>query len=146
MPPASFRHETNTDAPLSHVWQRLQDPDVWATVAGVDGTGDHVFSGDNLTGFRFKANVAGVPYRGTARVTQSVAAEAMTLSIRSSELQGMIGVALSAADPGTRLDVSMTMRPAGLLGPMMFPAITRAVQEGFADSVEHLAVKLADRR
>lgn len=146
MPPASFRHETNTAAPLSHVWERLQDPVVWATVAGVDGTGDHVFSGEKLTGFRFNAKVAGVPYRGTARVTRSVPEEAMALSIRSSELQGMIGVTLSAADSGTRLEVNMTMRPAGLLGPIVFPAITRAVEEGFADSVEHLAVKLADQR
>lgn len=145
MPPASFRHETNTDALPSQVWQRLQDPDVWATVAGVDGTRDHVFSGENLIGFRFRANVAGVPYRGTARVTESVPAKAMTLSIRSSELQGMIGVALSAAEPGTLLDVSMTMQPAGLLGPMVFPAITRAVGEGFAESVERLAVELADQ-
>lgn len=145
MPPAQFRHQATTSADPHHVWERLQDPTTWGTVAGIDGTREHTFDGPRLTGFRFTTTVAGVPYRGTARVTHSTPGRSMTLSIRSSELHGSITVTLDESNPGTILDVEMTMRPVGLLGPMVFPLINRAVDEGFPDSVERLALKLADQ-
>lgn len=116
---------------------------MWATVAGVDATSNHTYAGDNLTGFRFRTIVGGVPYSGTARVTDSSPERSMILSIRSSELHGTIEVGLEDAGDGTQLDVAMTMRPAGLLGPMVFPMISRSVGAGFSESVELLAAELA---
>jgi carbon monoxide dehydrogenase subunit G len=140
--PDSFRHEAVTAAPRSRVWQRLQNPATWATVAGVDGTSDHAYSGENLDGFRFRAVVGGIPYQGTARVTDSEPESAMTMSIRSSELHGTIEVALYDEEGGTRLHVEMNVRPAGLLGPMVFPMISRSVGAGFPGSVERLAAEM----
>lgn len=142
MPPTSFHHHAVTTAPLRRVWDRLQDPAVWASVAGVDGTSGHTHNGASLTGFRFNATVAGVPYRGTARVTESTAAESMTLAIRSSEVQGIITVDLEEETWGTRLDVRIMLRPSGIIGPVVFGVISRAVEEGFGPSVERLAAEL----
>ena len=127
---------------MSRVWDRLQDPATWALVAGVDGPSDHTFAGPDLTGFRFTTTIAGVPYRGTARVTETTSGEGITLSIRSNELHGQIVVALGEDGTGTQLDVTMVMRPVGLLGPIVFPIVSRAVEEGFPESVERLAAEM----
>lgn len=138
----TFRHQATTEATPDQVWERLQNPATWAAVAGADSTSDHTYRGDELTWFRFTATVGGVPYRGTARVTEATPDEMMTLSIRSNELQGIIVVEMTLTNPGTRLDVSMMMRPSGLLGPMVFPVVSRAVATGFPDSVERLAAAM----
>jgi hypothetical protein len=142
MPEASFQHRAVTPAQPGHVWVRLQDPDTWATVAGVDHTSDHAHDGGLLVGFRFTTSIAGVTYRGTARVTETRHEEAMTLGIRSSELTGAIGVVLDSAPTGTALDVTMQMRPAGIMGTLVFPVVTSAVSNGFVESVEKLAFQL----
>lgn len=139
MPEASFQHRAVTAARPGHIWIRLQDPDIWATVAGVDDTSDHDHDGVLLVGFRFTTSIAGVTYRGTARVTEACPEQAMTLGIRSDELTGAIGVVLGAAPTGTALDVTMNMRPAGIMGTLVFPAVTAAVSNGFVESVERLA-------
>lgn len=139
MPTATFRHQARAAADATSVWERLQNPATWGDVAGIDSTSDHVFDGDHLTGFRFTATVAAVPYRGTARVTESTPGRSMSLSIRSSELHGTITVHLSGAGDATDLAVTMTMQPAGFVGPVVFPLVTRAVENGFASSVERLA-------
>ena len=142
MPEAVFHHQAVTAASVPDVWQSLQDPVTWATVAGVDATSDHTRNDSDLTGFRFTASIAGVTYRGTARVSESRTGERMSLSIRSNELTGSIDVGLAAGELGTALDVTLTMRPAGLLGPILFPVISIAIENGFADSVDRLATSL----
>lgn len=142
MPEASFQHRAVTPAHPGHVWIRLQDPKMWATVAGVDQTSDHAHDGELLIGFRFATSIAGVTYRGTARVTETRHEETMVLGIRSSELTGAIGVVLGPDPTGTALEVTMQMRPAGIMGTIVFPVVTSAVSNGFVDSVERLAVQL----
>lgn len=142
MPEASFQHRAVTAARPGHVWIRLQDPDIWATVAGVDDTSDHDHDGILLVGFRFTTSIAGITYRGTARVTEARHEEAMKLRIRSSELTGAIGVVLGEAPNGTALDVSMNVRPAGIMGTLVFPVVTSAVSNGFVESVERLALQV----
>ncbi|HSJ35356.1 MAG TPA: hypothetical protein VLB85_09910 [Acidimicrobiia bacterium] len=142
MPEASFQHRAVTPAEPGHVWARLQDPQIWATVAGVDDTSDHAHDGPLLIGFRFATSIAGVTYRGTARVTEARREEAMTLGIRSSELTGAIGVVLGTSPTGTALDVTMRMRPAGIMGTLVFPVVTSAVSNGFVESVENLAIQI----
>lgn len=142
MPEASFQHRAVAAARPDHVWIRLQDPDIWATVAGVDTTSDHDHDGVLLVGFRFTTSIAGVTYRGTARVTEARHEEAMRLRIRSSELTGAIGVVLGAAPTGTALDVTMDVRPAGIMGTLVFPVVTSAVSNSFVESVERLALQV----
>lgn len=142
MPETAFRHQAIVPAPPAAVWARLQDPDTWATVAAVDATSAHRHEGDRLEGFRFTTSIGRARYEGEARVTQARKEEAMTLSIRSTELTGDIRISLRRDDPGTELDVEMWMRPAGILGTMVFPMVTSAVSNGFEESVERLAAAL----
>lgn len=142
MPEASFQHRAVTTAQPSHVWIRLQDPTIWATVAGVDDTSDHSHEGTSLVGFRFTTSIGGVTYRGTAHVTEAHPHETMTLGIRSHELTGAIGVVLTGAPVGTALDVTMRIRPAGLVGNLVFPVVTAAVSSSFTESVERLAERI----
>lgn len=139
MPEATFRHRVVADVTSDHAWERLQDPTTWASVAGVDHTTGHQHENGLLKGFQFTAHIAGVSYRGTAHVTHSEPAEAMTVSISSNELRGSIAVDLAVDGAGTAVDVTMRMRPAGLVGSMVFPLVTGAVESGFPASVERFA-------
>lgn len=143
MPEAAFSHQATASAPPDTVWTRLQDPAVWAVVAGVDSTSDHVHQGKALTGFRFTTSIGGVGYQGEARVTTTHAGEAMTISIRSNEVTGEITVDLEASGAATKLAVEMRLRPAGLLGSVVFPIVTGAIRSGFEESVERLAEEMA---
>lgn len=142
MPETAFRHQVIAPVPPAAVWARLQDPATWATVAGVDATSHHAHDGESLEGFRFTTSIGGARYEGNARVTEARTGEAMTLSIRSNELTGDIRIGLKPTDPGTELDVDMRMRPAGILGAMVFPIVTSAVSNGFEESVERLAATM----
>lgn len=143
MPEAAFSHQVTAPIPPQAVWARLQDPAVWATVAGVDSTSHHVHEGDALTGFRFITSIGGVGYRGDAKVTTAHAGVVMTLSIRSNEVTGEITVNLEGEAAATRLAVEMRIRPAGIVGSMVFPIVTGAVSNGFEESVEKLAEAMA---
>lgn len=143
MPETAFRHQAIAPVPPAAVWARLQDPATWASVAGVDATSDHVHDGERLEGFRFTTSIGGARYQGDARVTEVRTGEAMTLSIRSNELTGDIRIGLRRTDPGTELYVDMRIRPAGILGAMVFPIVTSAVSNRFEESVERLAATIA---
>lgn len=143
MPEAVYRHRALTPTAVDDVWNHLQNPDTWATVAGVDTTSDHTHDGTGLTGFRFTTSIAGVTYRGTAQVTGSQPGQEMTLAIHSNELTGSITVELGGEESGTTLDVRMTMAPAGFLGTMIFGVVTSAVSRGFEESVERLATDMS---
>ncbi len=143
MPDATYHHRALTVAPAREVWTHLQDPATWATVAGVDSTSDHTYQDSALTGFRFTTSIGGVSYRGSARVTEPRHGDEMTLAIESNELHGSITVALASEGSGTALDVTLTMRPAGIVGTMIFPLASAAVAGGFTESVERLAERMA---
>ena len=143
MPQARHHHRALSSASPEVVWERLQNPSIWASVAGVDETSDHEFAGPELVGFGFASKIAGINYRGRARVTTAEPRQAMTLEIRSNEMTGDIAVTLSNAGPGTELSVTMTMRPVGLIGSMVFGVANAAVTNGFAESVERLARELS---
>lgn len=124
------------------VWERLQDPDVWAAVAGADETSDHVVDRGQLRSFRFAASLGGVKYRGRARVTEARPHRAMTLSVDTNEVKGGIQVAIVPSGDETWLDVVMTMQPNGIVGSMVFGVVSSAVSSSFADSVERLAASM----
>jgi carbon monoxide dehydrogenase subunit G len=138
-----YQHRATTAASPETVWGRLQDPETWAAVAGVDGTNEHRFDGPSLVGFKFQAMIGGVPYQGTARVIDSSPETSMTLSIKSSEVLGTIAVSALPSAGGVDVDVTIVMRPAGMLGAVAFPLVTAAVSRNFTDSVERLAAELS---
>ena len=141
--PTSFQHRASTPASPDVVWERLQDPDVWASVAGADETSDHSFEDGDLRSFRFSASVGGVRYSGLARVTEARPHRAMTLSVDTNEVKGGIQVAIVPSGQGTVLDVVMTMSPNGIVGSMVFGVVASAVKSSFAGSVERLAASIA---
>lgn len=143
MPRSTFRHRAVTPATPPEVWERLQDPAVWADVAGVGETSGHRHADGLLRGFDFTAHVAGVAYRGRADVDSALEAESMVLAIRSNELTGTISVDILSAEFDTALDVAMTMQPAGFVGSMVFPLVSGAVESGFPDAVERLARRMS---
>lgn len=140
--PTRYSHSVRTSASVEAVWEALQQPDVWASVAGVDDTSNHRNLNGRLSGFDFSTSIAGMTYRGSARVSQAVPGRSMTLSIRSNEVIGTIQVAFDDTDEGTDLDVSMQISPNGLVGAMVFPAVSSALRTGFPESVERLAASL----
>lgn len=142
MSEAIHTHRAVTSATPEAAWLRLQDPATWATVAGVHETRAHTYDGDLLVGFDFSARIAGLTYRGSARVTEATSPVRMTLGIRSRELTGSIAVVLDPGNPGTTVAVTLTMRPAGFMGAMVFGVASAAVESGFTDSVERLASEL----
>jgi carbon monoxide dehydrogenase subunit G len=142
MPETTFRHRAVAPAPAATVWDRLQDPAVWAGVAGVDDTSHHRHDDGLLQGFHFSTRIGGVSYRGSAQVVDSRPSRGMVLAIRSNELTGSITVEMEPVGDQTSLEVTMSMRPAGILGTVVFPVVTGAVQSGFADSVDRLALHM----
>lgn len=142
MPDAVFNHRAKAEADPEHAWKRLQDPDTWATVAGVDSTSGHDHRNGLLQAFDFTTSIGGLSYRGRAMVERSRPQESMTMSITSNEVTGTISVTLTPAGEGTDVEVVMTMRPAGFLGSLVFPIVTGAVGSSFDESVERLAGSL----
>lgn len=142
MPSASFRHQATTRARLEQVWDELQDSSTWAEVAGAERTYEVETTGTGLQRFKFEARVGGIAYTGTAKVTLADEPTQMTVQVNSSHLVGAIDVQMSPAAEGTDIVVTMTMRSAGFVTALAFPAITAAVDNGFADSVERLAHRL----
>lgn len=142
MADSSFNHRARTAASPETVWEELQDPATWATVAGVDSTTDHVHRDGRLAGFRFTISIAGVGYRGRAEVAAARPYESMELAVRSNEVNGSIFVDLVPLETGTEMSVAMKISPAGLLGSMVFPVISSAVGNSFVDSVDRLADRI----
>lgn len=142
MAEATYQHSSRSTASVDEVWERLQEPSTWATVAGVDSTSDHTRDETGLTGFGFSTSIGGIAYRGNATVAEARRGESMTLAITSNELTGSITVELEPGRNDTGLTVTMKMRPKGFVGTMVFPLVTAAVRSGFAESVDRLATSV----
>lgn len=143
MPSATFRHATTSTASPTEIWTALQDPDVWATVAGAERTWNRASDNSGgLSGFDFETRVGGSNYSGTATVTRAEPHERITLAINSSHLTGSIDVSIVPVDTATSIDISMNMQSVGFLTSLAFPAISIAVENGFARSVEQLAHRI----
>lgn len=117
---------------------------MWAMVTGIDSTEAHRRQGDRLAGFAFTTTIGGIGYRGRVNVTDARPGETMALAVETKEVSGEITVGLMPDDNGTIVEVAMVMRPAGIVGSLIFPALRSAVSHGFADSVERLAAALSE--
>lgn len=143
LPANTFTHQAITTATPDVVWRRLQQPQTWGAIGGVSRVENARYdNAGGLAGYRFVVNISGVDYRGTVNRTSMVEERQMVMSIESGQLKGMIGVQLHPLNPGTRVKVSMTMRPNGFLGQMMFGVISKGVASGFDDAVENFVDSL----
>ena len=136
MPSDSFSHHATAMASPEQVWARLQLPDTWEGIAGVDRITDSTVDGGGaLRGFSFVSNVAGREYLGTATSAGREEGRVLAWDIENSEITGRITVRLSPIDDGTSVTVSLDVRSAGMLSSMFFPVVSRTIGSGLPESV-----------
>ena len=144
MPSATYSHSTTTDASLDEAWLALQQPGLWAQLAGLSEVTDTAFLDDGtLQSFRFVVAVAGQKYRGDATTISHSVNEDIALRVVSSELEGTLAVTLEPADHSTELTVNIALTPKSFLATIFFPAISSAVGNGMAELVDALALEMA---
>lgn len=143
MATSSFAHSVHTPTSLAEAWAALQLPSTWETIDGVDEVAGPQFDGHLLVGFRFFAVVVGRRFPGRAVVQERAEPRAMTLSIDTSEMSGVVSVMLDPFDRVTRVTVSMTVSPKSLTARLAFPVLAATIEAGFPRTVERFAGRLA---
>ena len=139
----SFKSQATTPAQPVEAWKALQRPETWGTIGGVRRVESPDFDDDgNLKGYQFVVQIAGSEHRGTAILSSSVPGREMVMKIDSPQVTGQIEVALLPDDDGTRVSVDMSMSPNGFLAVIMFPVISKAVADGFDQTVATFVAEL----
>lgn len=144
MPGRNFAHHVISPVSAEQAWRALQRPETWGRIGGVNKIETPTFDDDgSLTGYRFEVDIAGIPYRGTARRTDWAPPHRMTMTIDSEQLTGQIKVEVLPVATGTEVKVYMAMEPAGMFGSMFFPIVSNAVAKEFPGAVERFVADLA---
>lgn len=143
MPSQSFRATAETAASVDHAWSRLQLPEVWEGIAGVDEVAEASHVDGRLTGFAFSATVAGRRYPGTSTVTASTPPDRMRLQLDTTELLAGIDLSLHPAGSATEIHVSLTLESKSFLAGMFFPSIADGIDRGLPTAVAGLARRLS---
>ena len=144
--PDSFSHSVRVASSPAEAWPRLQRPETWAGVAGIQEVYDAAHDADGvLTGFSFTVVAAGTRIVGKAARTDYRQNELLVLSISSSELVGEITARLTANDAsGTKLRMVLEMRAKGFLAGMFYPLIAQTVGKSLPEQVETFGRRLED--
>ena len=133
VPTDTFEHTTVVEHPRSYVWNRLQDPETWKSMGGIDEISDAETADGELLGFRFVSRIGGMSFPGTAHTTTSEPEKAMIVDVDTSELGAVLRVILSDDDDGTRLEVGMDLTSKGFLASMMWGMVAASVGAGLPD-------------
>jgi hypothetical protein len=145
MPAAAFTETVAIDAAPADVWDRLQEPNIWAAVGPVQEVWDPTIIDGVLETFQWSTNIGGKVYKGVGTATAHDRPDHYRLLLDTSEMSGEVSVNLSPGNPGgTTAVVSIELRSKGLLSSMFFPAIKGAVGSGFPDQVTDMGAKLGD--
>ena len=145
MPSQTFIHEASTDAPIEAVWAKLDQPDTWESIGGVDRVFDpKIDDQGRLIGFSFDTVAAGRKYVGKATPSERVEGKLMAWNVHNSEVRGVTTVILDPTATGTVVTVVLEVESVGLLSSMIFPIIARAIGSGLPRSVEEFAAGLDD--
>jgi carbon monoxide dehydrogenase subunit G len=140
VPSQAFSHETTTDAPVDTVWDRLDQPETWESIGGVDRVfNPEVDNEGRLLGFSFHSNAAGRRYLGTASPHDRVEGKRMAWNVQTSEVKGVAIVTLNPKEAGTCITVTLQVESVGLLSAMIFPLIASAIGSGLANAVDSFA-------
>lgn len=144
MPSATFTETVTIDADPANVWDRLQEPDTWASLGPVQKVWDPIFADGVLTGFTWSTDIGGKVYEGTGEALSHQRPDSYELMLDTSEMSGTITATLSPANPGgTEAVVAIELRSKGLLSSMFFPAIKNAIGSGFPGQVIDMGARLS---
>ena len=140
MPSQVFTHEATTEAPVDAVWDRLDQPDTWEAIGGVDRVFDpKVDNEGRLLGFSFDTHAAGRKYVGTASPHERVEGKRMAWRVQNSEVKGIASVTLNPRGSGSVITVTLRVESVGMLSSVLFPLIASAIGSGLANSVDSFA-------
>jgi len=144
MPSATFTETIAIDAAPGEVWDRLQAPDIWASVGPVQKVWDPTIDDGVLRNFKWSMNIGGKVYDGVGTALEHDRPHRYVLDLDAGEMAGKVSTDLSAGNPGgTVIAVSIELRSKGMLSSLFFPAIKNAVGSGFPDQVADMATQLS---
>lgn len=139
MPADTFTASSTTAVPVDRAWQRLQVPETWEAITGVDDVVLPRFDGDDLVGFDFHSTAAGRRYRGTARPGPRTEQRSLQWDIATPDLRGWVKVDLAPTDGGTGIEVTMRVESVSVMASLGFPLIAGAIAGGFQETVDTFA-------
>jgi hypothetical protein len=144
MPSATFTETVAIEAAPGDVWDRLQEPTIWASVGPVQKVWDPTIDDGVLRNFKWSTNIGGKVYEGVGTALEHERPHRYVLDLDAGEMAGKISTDLSTGNPGgTVIDVSIELRSKGMLSSLFFPAIKNAVGSGFPAQVADMAAQLA---
>ena len=144
MPSATFTETVAIDAAPGEVWDRLQEPDIWASVGPVQKVWDPTIDDRVLRNFKWSTNIGGKVYEGVGTALEHERPHRYVLDLDAGEMARKISTDLTDGNPGgTVIDVSIELRSKGMLSSLFFPAIKNAVGSGFPEQVADMAAQLA---
>lgn len=123
------------------LWAALQNAETWLDLGLMDTVTDPVVEDGRLVSFDWSAAAAGTHHKGTATATESVEGESMVLALDSSEITAEIAVALTPADAGTAMSVTLTARSRGMLAGMFWGPVSDALRRGLVAQVDRFGTK-----
>jgi carbon monoxide dehydrogenase subunit G len=140
VPGQTFTASASTTATVDEVWNRLQAPETWESISGVDSVFEprHNESGQ-LVGFKFTSTAAGRRYEGTATPGPREHEASLTWDIATSEIKGWVRVDLHPDDTVTRIKVTMHVEAVSMMASFGFPFIAAAIANGFQETADHFA-------
>ncbi len=135
----TFTASAPTTASVGEVWDRLQIPETWEGISGVDSVFEprHDESGQ-LIGFKFHSTAVGRQYEGTASPGPREHESSLTWDIATSEIKGWVRVDLRP-DNGTRIEVTMHVESVSMMASFGFRFIAAAIANGFQETADHFA-------
>ena len=141
MPSASFEHAVKISQPRTVIWDALQDPDTWTRIGPVQKVWDPTLDDDGvLLGYQWSTSIGGKTYEGTATTVEHAVPSRYVLDLDGGEMGGLISTDIGdEGDDGTDVNVNIELRSQGIMSSLFFPAIKKAVGDGFPDQVEDLA-------
>ena len=143
MPISTFQHSVTTAANADSIWAALQDAATWGGIGPIEKAWDaeHDENG-SLQSYRWSANAAGRPWKGTARTTAAAAGESMEMAIATKEIRGTVTIALTRDGESTDVTVKLQAEPAGMMATLFWGAVKETIASGFRQQVEEFAASL----
>lgn len=140
VPGQTFKANASTTASIRKVWDRLQIPETWEGISGVDSVFEprHDESGQ-LVGFKFHSTAVGRQYEGTATPGPREHESSLTWDIATSEIKGWVRVDLQPLDNCTRIEVNMHVEAVSIMASFGFRFIAAAIANGFQETADHFA-------
>jgi carbon monoxide dehydrogenase subunit G len=140
VPAKTFTASASTTASVGAVWDRLQVPETWEGISGVDSVFEPRHDEDGqLVGFKFHSTAVGRQYEGTATPGAREHQSSLTWDIATSEIKGRLRAELHPLDTGTRIDVTMHVESVSMMASFGFRFVTAAISRGFSETVAAFA-------